>query len=37
MPHSFEYIFPCKFNNGLSLSKQIYETMNEDSQDSDQE
>ena len=33
----FEYIFPCKSNEGPSLSKRMYKTMNEDSQDQNHE
>ena len=33
----FEHIFPCKSDEGRSSSKQTYETMNEDSQDQNQE
>ena len=33
----FEHIFPCKSNDGPSSSKRTYETMNEDSQDQNQE
>ena len=33
----FEHIFPCKSDEGLSSSKPTYETMNEDSQDKNQE
>ena len=33
----FEHIFPCKSDEGPSSSKRTYETMNEDSQDQNQE
>ena len=33
----FEHIFPCKSDEGQSSSKRTYETMNEDSQDQNQE
>ena len=36
-PLFFEHIFPCKSDEGPSLSKRTYETMNEDSQDQNQE
>ena len=33
----FEHIFPCKSDEGPCSSKRMYETMNEDSQDQNQE
>ena len=33
----FENVFPCKSKDGSSSSKRIYETMNEESQDSEDE
>ena len=33
----FENVFPCKSKDGLSLSKRTYETMNEESHDSEDE
>ena len=33
----FEHIFPCKSDEGPSSSKRMYKTMNEDSQDQNQE
>ena len=33
----FEHVFPCKSEEGPSSSKRTFETMNEDSQDQEQE
>ena len=33
----FEHVFPCKFEEGPSSYKRTFETMNEDSQDQEQE
>ena len=33
----FENVFPCKFKDGSSSSKRTYETMNEESHDSEDE